>query len=403
MANVHWRLSPVLKHGLLGILLGISAAASSYAQKAEKHGDVHSGKWVVEDEVAGGQSYRGETCLADSGGAPLVLKDLEFENGTIELDMALSRERGFLGVDFRVQSGGKRFERIYFRPHRSETPNAIQYDPHFNGYSNWQTYNPPLYEGKAILPNNGDWFHVKIEVAGSQARVFVGDEQEPQLVVRELMSGSSAGAVGLQGTGAYFANITIHPTDDSELTQRAAARDAQRQPLALGSGVLAQWRVSKPFVIPGHFTDEALRMDEIRRRMADTHYGNWKQTQPEDESGLINLNRLILDRPKENATVLAGIVLLSEEEQKKRFFFDSAEGIVVLLNGHQQYAGNDVIDGERPETWRVKPDEHSVELPLKKGRNELVLAVSSQRYGWAFLARLSDTHGLVMKPLTGPE
>ena len=98
--------------------------------------------------------------------------------------------------------------------------------------------------------------------------------------------------------------------------------------------------------------------------------------------------------------MLAGVLLRSEEEQAKQFLFDSAEGVVVLFNGRSLYAGNDLMD--RP-AWRVKADEHSVELPLKKGRNELVLAVSSQRFGWGFLGRLSDLRGLVIEPLTGVE
>ena len=403
MTSNDWRRRAVFKHGLLGILVGILAAVSSSAQETERYGDVRSGKWVVPSRPARTQTYKGETCLAVSAQAGPILKDLRFASGTIEMDMALSRQNGFLGVDFRIQAGEKTFERVYFRPGASATPNAIQCDPHFNGYSNWQIYNPPLHEGKATLPKNGDWFHVKIEVAGSQAHVFVGDAQEPQLVVRELLSGSSAGAVRLWAgqANAYFANITIRPTDSPAPPQPAETQDTRRRPFTLAPNVIAQWRVSRSFVISGDLggpTGEARRMDMIRRRLADAQYANWGEVRPENESGLINLNRLILDRPKGNATVLAGVLLLSEEEQTKQLLFDSAEGVVVLLNGQSLYAGNDLMI--RP-AWRVEPDQHSVELPLKKGRNELVLAVSSQRYGWAFLGRLSDSRGLATKPLIG--
>jgi len=303
-------------------------------------------------------------------------------------------------VDFRVESDEKRFERIYFRPQASAPAHAIQYDPHFNGYANWQTYHGPVYEGSAPLPGDGDWFHVRIEVVGSQARVFVDDAQEPQLVVQELMSGSSGGAVGLWGTGAYFADIAIRRSDDSSATQPAAMPGAPGQAFTLAPGAIAQWGVSEPFVIPADMGDDAQRTDSIRRRVEEADHADWEEVQPENGSGLINLNRLILDRPEGNATVLAGVLLLSEEEQTKQLLFDSAEGVVVFLNGQSLYAENDLMD--RP-AWRVKPDEHSVELPLKKGRNELVLAVSSQRFGWAFLGRLSDSRSVAIEPLMGVE
>ncbi len=102
------------------------AAANSSAQETERHGDVRSGKWAVVGQPAKTETYKGETCLAVSAQAGPILRDLRFESGTIEMDMALSRPEGFLGVDFRVQEGARRFERFYFRPGASETPNAIQ-------------------------------------------------------------------------------------------------------------------------------------------------------------------------------------------------------------------------------------------------------------------------------------
>ncbi len=400
MASDDWRRSLVLKHGLLKTLVGILAAACSCAQEAQQYGGVGSGKWAVKDQPATVETYRGKACLAVSRQASPVLKELEFESGTIEMDMALSLQgEAFLGVDFRIESGGKRFERIYFRPHASATPHAIQYDPHFNGYSNWQTYHGPLYEGNVALPPDGDWFHVKIEVVGSQARVFVDDAPKPQLVVRDLMSGSSAGAVGLWGTptGAYFADIAIRPSDDSPATQPAPTQGAPGQAFTLAPGAITQWRVSKPFLISG---DSTQRADDIRRRMEEADYADWGEVQPEDEWGLVNLNRLVTDRPAGNATVLAGVVLHANEGQRRQLLFDSAEGVVVFLNGQSRYAGDDLGNGP---AWRVNPDEHRVELALEKGRNELVLAVSSRSFGWAFLARLSDPSGLVIKPLTGVE
>ena len=40
--------------------------------------------------------------------------------------------------------------------------------------------------------------------------------------------------------------------------------------------------------------------------------------------------------------------------------------------------------------WFMNPENDAVYVPLKKGRNELVLAVSELGGGWGFVCRLKD-------------
>ena len=63
-----------------------------------------------------------------------TLKDVEFENGIIEVDVAFEGARYFAGINFRMQSA-KNYEHFYLRPHKSNLPDAIQYTPVFNGTS----------------------------------------------------------------------------------------------------------------------------------------------------------------------------------------------------------------------------------------------------------------------------
>ena len=61
----------------------------------------------------------------------------------------------------------------------------------------------------------GEWTHLRIEVAGADARLYVGTAAQPVLIVHDLKRGPDAhGTVGLfVGIGAdgHFRNLSIRP------------------------------------------------------------------------------------------------------------------------------------------------------------------------------------------------
>ena len=63
-----------------------------------------------------------------------LLKDVEFEDGIIECDIAMKAGvRSYPGIIFRLQSM-EDYERVYLRPHRSPLyDDAVQYIPAFHG------------------------------------------------------------------------------------------------------------------------------------------------------------------------------------------------------------------------------------------------------------------------------
>ena len=55
---------------------------------------------------------------------------------------------------------------------------------------------------------------MRIDVAGTTARLFVHDAPQPALVVTDLKLGASEGAVALwigSGTEGYFSNLRVTP------------------------------------------------------------------------------------------------------------------------------------------------------------------------------------------------
>ncbi|GAB1473389.1 hypothetical protein MASR2M69_08300 [Bacteroidota bacterium] len=146
------------------------------------------------------------------------LKDTEFKNGVIEFDLAVNGERSYPGVTFRMR-GDKEYERIYIRPHLSKVfQNIVQYEGTFNGLDSWQLYYGPGKTCSARFPVN-EWFHVKIEVLDSQARLYINDMNNPVLHITSLAHGISKGTIGLLGPAdgsAFFSNFSYR-NDDSLL------------------------------------------------------------------------------------------------------------------------------------------------------------------------------------------
>ncbi len=71
---------------------------------------------------------------------------------------------------------------------------------------------PGVYEADANIADNV-WFHVRLEIDGTVAKVFVNQGQEPVLVVKELKLGEQTGLVGFWGYPGAFANLKITPRD----------------------------------------------------------------------------------------------------------------------------------------------------------------------------------------------
>lgn len=157
-----------------------------------------------------------------------VLDGTEFHDGVIELDVsgapradADPTSRGFVGLAFRVQSRDSlaKFECCYIRPTNGRANDqllrnhSVQYQE-YPDYS-WKKLredSPGVYESYADLVP-GEWTHLKLEVRGVTARLYVNGASQPALIVNDLKGGDASGAIGLwsyTSTEAYFSNLKVH-------------------------------------------------------------------------------------------------------------------------------------------------------------------------------------------------
>jgi hypothetical protein len=160
-----------------------------------------------------------------SKGGPLaIIGGVRFHNGTIEAEVAGSpakgadeSARGFIGICFRVQSES-RYEIIYLRPTNSHADDQLRRN-HTTQYSSepdwpWdrlRTESPGVYESWVDI-EAGQWIHMRIVVQGTNAALYIGQVENPCLIVHDLKLGDVEGSIGLwmgQDTDGYFRNLRI--------------------------------------------------------------------------------------------------------------------------------------------------------------------------------------------------
>ena len=164
------------------------------------------------------------------GGTLVLIEGTEFQNGTIELELAGEPAadadpamRGFVGVAFRVDpEDSNRYECFYLRPTNARADVQLRRN-HTTQYVSHPAYpwyrlreeSPGVYESYVDLVP-GTWTEVRIEVTGKQARLYVHGADEPTLIVNDLKGDTVSGQVGLwlhSSTLAHFRNVRIRPTD----------------------------------------------------------------------------------------------------------------------------------------------------------------------------------------------
>lgn len=227
-------LLPMKTSGLL-LFLFLFGFVSAFAQPEFKsislsgNQDLKPVNVVVSEEIYLGKSSLKVTDRGENSEVKfLKLSGLNFGNGTIELQLAgkpaegsFEQARGFVGLAFRINADNSKFECIYLRPTNGRADDqvrrnhSVQYIsfPDFPWYKLRKDF-PEKYESYVDLVP-GEWTKIKIEVMGEKAKLFVGENSQPSLIVNDLKLGSeTSGEIGLwigPGTEAHFANLLIKP------------------------------------------------------------------------------------------------------------------------------------------------------------------------------------------------
>jgi hypothetical protein len=352
-----------------------------------------SARWELQGQ-ASRTEFQGRHCLLLDGGAA-ILNEFEMRDGVIDVDVATSANRGFFGLQFRIADDGANYEEVYLRQHKSGAPDAMQYTPVLNSGRNWQIYNGPGFTGAVDIPKDV-WFHLRLEVTGAQARLYVKDTAAPALVMSDLKSGARKGLVALIDlTGATcFSNFEVRTTPD--------AKWERHLPLTPG-GTLTKWSLSPSY--------DALARDlEHPLTKSDSAAIPWEEVEAEPP-GFVVINRYResphprvsfandfsrrLEPQPGMKVVYARTTIRSDREEPRKLAIGYSDDVSVFLNGRILYRGRSAQNFRDPAFLGiVNPENDAVWLPLRKGDNELMLAVSELGGGWGFVCRLEAGPGL---------
>ncbi len=315
--------------------------------------------------------HLGQQCLVGTA----RLNDIRFTNGIIEYDMVVDGSRCYPGIRFRLRDEGD-FEEFYIRPHHSNDPAALQYTPAFNGISSWQLYTGPGFTAAAELPIDR-WFHIRLEISGTQARVFLDESDRPALVVHELQHGARGGALVLQGPpsgSAYFANFHYQPRDDLVFAEPLLDESPP--------GIITTWQLSQPLKVSRLNRELPLASQDIPEL-------KWQDVTAA-RTGLVDIARHVGRSGREPDCVLARTTLTAEQGEVKKLVFGYSDDVSIFLNGKLLFTGNSAYRSRDPSFLGALGLHDAVCLELRQGDNELLLTVTESMGGWGFVCQLDE-------------
>jgi len=319
--------------------------------------------------------YLGQQALKIRGGAAM-LPDMNVKNSLVEFDIAVSPERGFAGLIFRLQDDAN-YEHFYIRPHQSGNPDANQYTPVFNDVSAWQLYHGAGY-GEPVTYRYNEWMHVKIVFAGTRAKVYI-DSDEPVLHIEDLKRGEFGGALGLHS--AHFSAVHFANFKFTALADAYAFPATQQEAVDVDEGLVTSWQVSDVFDSASLHGVAELGAEHKASR-------TWTELSAE-RTGITNLAR-VNGLGENSNTVFARVVVTADQAGVKELVLGYSDAAAVFVNDTLIYRGN---NGYLTRDYRYLGTIglfDSVVLPLQAGENEIWVAVSEAFGGWGIMATISD-------------
>ncbi|MCP5050823.1 MAG: hypothetical protein GY940_26905 [bacterium] len=212
--------------------------------------------------------------------------------------------------------------------------------------------------------------------------MYVGDNKEPVIAVHELKRKTAPGLVGVKASNfmvTYFSNFSVTKIDNPPLNGKFI------EPVKAQPNTIMAWEVSNTFA-------ENSLTGKFQLNAEDKAALTWKPLKCESW-GVANLSRLAT-RGKSKNTVFARITIHSDSDQVKALDFGYSDRIKVYINGRLIYGGmNNYMSRDYRYLGTIGFFD-TVYLPLKKGKNELYMAVSESFGGWGIISRFKDMKGI---------
>ena len=384
----------LLRHRLVRAVLVLASLAGAGASGADAL-RLDDGKWDLQGRRIALATHDGRPVIEVHNGYAFR-RDVALQDGTIELDVQLTRRRSFVYLTFRM-ADDREYEEIYLRAHKSGLPDAVQYAPVYQGNSAWQLYHGPGATA-AVEFQPGAWTRVRLVLSGRQAALYVGDLTKPALLIPRLARAPRAGYIALRGFVppgddrpepiARFADVTVR----SGVVDGIPPAPAPAAPPA--PGVVRAWAVSRPFLpVPG--AGDSLPGPDV--------LGTFTRVEGE-ASGLVELHRHVelpqamsgsAAGPRPRPAVVARVNVRAVRDGLRALDLGFSDEATVFLDGRPLFRADQSYSFDAPRReGLVGYDQVRLWLPLRAGDNPLAVLVSDSFGGWAVMGRFADPAGL---------
>lgn len=340
----------------------------SFAQNKTTIVTMNSSNWSIPKGTSTFETFNNRKTLLLNGKA--FLKNKQFSNGTIEVDVYANENRSFAGIIFRKQQNT--MEEVYMRLHKSNQADATQYSPTYNEELTWQLYKE--YQANVTFKNKG-WNTLRIEVNSNTADVFVNEEKV--ITVDNLRTANAKGAIGLFALfNNRFSNFRFTSKDAISQTKTEIQNNEK-------SNIISQWNITKAFP----FIEDKLSFNNFSKEKFTTV--------STEESGLLPFSKYI-EKPsagdfEKNKEVysIASTSIESNNNQVRLFSFDYSDKIIVYLNGKALFKGNNAFRSKGIQyQGHIDINANKLYLNLKKGKNTLHCVVLDKANGWGLIGKL---------------
>jgi len=317
--------------------------------------------------------FGGRKALAGIG----YLKNVEFLNGTVEVDLFSTGEINFGGFIFRVQSI-EEYEWCWLRMHKTNglIQDGVQYAPVFNGQGCWQLNGGKGGIAPVDCPKN-EWVHLKLEILNESAKLYVKDMTTPVLVMDRLQLGLKKGSIGVSSLypkNLYFSNFSYQLNSEP-------VSPAPEEPIP--SNILTDWRLSPSYKVKDF---EAI-VSYPEAQMAEMK--DW--IVPEvDSTGLVNISRYFVHHGQQPDCAILKTTLHWEQDRLVKMNFGYSDAAAIFLNQQPVFWGNSAYRSRNLAYGGWISYNDAVFLNLKKGHNELVVVVAEVFGGWGFQAKIEE-------------
>ena len=340
----------------------------SHAQNNATDIPMSSSHWEIPKGTSTFETFDNRETLLLNGKA--FVKNKQFSNGTIEVDIFANKNRSFAGIVFRKQQSN--MEEVYMRLHKSNQADAIQYSPTYDEELTWQLYKE--YQANVTFKNQG-WNALRIELNSNNAEVFVNDIKV--LTLDNLRTANDNGELGLFALFANrFSNFRFTSKDVTSKTKTEAQNKKE-------SNIISQWNITKAFP----FIEDKLSFNSFSKEKFATVLT--------ENSGLLPFSKFIKKpssgnfEENEEVYAVASTSIESSNDQVKLFSFDYSDKIIVFLNGTAIFRGNNAFQSKGIQfQGHMDINANKLYLNLKKGKNILHCVVIDKANGWGLIGKL---------------